>query len=103
MKREDYFDVARTEPFSPLFWRDVLAEFIATCVLVTVQCFVPLRHGNQSYGGPVEVALAVGFVVCAMGWTVDEFGGGHMNPAVTFSMALCYRITVVRGRCRECV
>ena len=57
MKREDYFDVARTEPFSPLFWRDVFAEFVATCMLVTVQCFVPLHHGNPDYGGPVEVGM----------------------------------------------
>lgn len=99
MKREDYSDVAMTEPFSPIFWRDVFAEFVATTMLVTVQCFVPLRHGNPGYGSPVEVGLTVGFIVCVMGWTVDEFGGGHMNPAVTFSMALCFRVTFVRGTC----
>ena len=99
MKREDYLDVARTEAFSPLFWRDVISEFVATAMLVTVQCFVPLTHGHAGYGSPVEVGLAVGFIVCTMGWTMDEFGGGHMNPAVTFSMAVCLRVTFVRGTC----
>ncbi|KAI0221798.1 Aquaporin-4, partial [Lamellibrachia satsuma] len=80
------------------FWRDVCVEFIATFIMMSVQCALPLTWGNAAgIGGPVHTALGMGFVVCTMAWTFGDFSGGHMNPAVTFSMAISAKITVVRA------
>ena len=37
------------------------------------------------------------FVVGSMAWTLGDFGGAHMNPAVSFSMLLSGRITLLRA------
>ena len=86
-----------SEPRSVSLWRDVFAEFVATFMLVSVQSALPLTWGEAGIGGPVQTALGMGFIVCTMAWTFGDFSGGHMNPAVTFSMALSAKITVVRG------
>ena len=39
----------------------------------------------------------MGFIVGTMAWTFGDFSGGHLNPAVTFSMVLLAKITFVRG------
>jgi len=41
----------------------------------------------------------MGFIVGTMAWTMGDFSGGHFNPAVTFSMVLLGKITIIRGKC----
>ena len=85
------------EPCSVSMWRDVFAEFIATFMLVSVQSALPLTWETHGLGGPVQTALGMGFIVVTMAWTFGDYSGGHMNPAVTFSMAISAKITIVRG------
>ncbi|KAK2175376.1 hypothetical protein NP493_737g02067 [Ridgeia piscesae] len=97
MKLSVYRERLASEPRSVSLWRDVFAEFVATFMLVSVQSALPLTWGEAGIGGPVQTALGMGFIVCTMAWTFGDFSGGHMNPAVTFSMALSAKITVVRA------
>ncbi|KAI0209741.1 Aquaporin-1 [Lamellibrachia satsuma] len=95
---ETYKERLAEEHRTAAFWRDVFAEFIATFLLVSVQSALPLTWGSAAgIGGPVYTALGMGFVVCSLAWTFGDFSGGHMNPAVTFSMAISAKITVVRA------
>ena len=79
------------------FWRDVIVEFVATFLLVSVQVALPLSWGNSAiHGGPVQVSLAMGFVVTCLAWTFGDLGGAHMNPAVTFAMMLRRKASILR-------
>ena len=80
-------------------WRDGLAEFLAMFSLMSFQAALSLNWGQPSVmGGPVQVALGMGFIVCTMAWALGDFGGAHMSPAVSIGMAVSCRITLVRGR-----
>ncbi|KAK2168365.1 hypothetical protein LSH36_17g03077 [Paralvinella palmiformis] len=82
---------------SASFYRDLFAEFLATFILMTVQCSLPADWGKDNVGTVVQVSLGMSFVVGATAWTLGDFGGAHMNPAVTLSMLLSGRITVLRA------
>ena len=78
-------------------WRDCTAEFLATFFLMAVQAALPLSWGKEGMGGPVQVGLGVGFIVATMAWALGDFGGGHINPAVSIAMVCSGKITIVRG------
>lgn len=88
----------RAEPRSKLFYRDGVVEFFATFFLMSVQAALPLSWDDDALGNVVQVALGMGFVVATMAWTLGDFSGGHMNPAVSISMAIRRDITVLRGK-----
>ena len=100
MKTKHYRQMLKTEYQTVAFWRDVFAEFLATFILLLTQCSLPLSWGKASYelGNAVQTGLGMGFVVTAMAWVLGDFGGAHMNPAVTLSMVVQAKITWVRGR-----
>ena len=78
---------------------DNIFQVVATFILLTVQCAVPLDWGNTvSHGGTIQVALAMGFVVTVLIEAFGDIGGAHMNPAVTVSMAIANQITILRGK-----
>ncbi len=79
------------------FWRDVMVEFVATFMLMSVQAVLPLSWEEDHLGTAVQTALGMGFIVATMAWSLGDFSGGHMNPAVTFAMVLGCKITPVRG------
>ena len=86
-----------TELRNRRFWRDVIVEFVATFLLVSVQAALPLSWGNSDLmGGPVQVSLGMGFVVTCLAWTFGDMGGAHMNPVVTFAMLLRRKATLLR-------
>ena len=99
----DYMERAMREPRSLSFWRDVLSELVATFMLVSVQAALPLTWGQPAgvLGTAVQVGLSMGFIVTTMAWSLGDFGGGHMNPAVTVSMALCLQVSFLRGQCNH--
>lgn len=66
-----------------------VAEFIGTCVLVTVACSVAVATGNL-----VATALAFGLVIVAMAYSIGNISGCHINPAVSFAMLLSKKMTV---------
>ena len=46
----------------------------------------------------LQVSLGMGFIVCTLATTLGGYGGAHMNPAVSLSMTVCAKITVLRGK-----
>ena len=91
------------EAKSRLFWRDVSVEVIATFILMSVQCTLPLSWGNDgqtptAFGSIVQQGLGMGFVVSATAWTFGDFGGCHMNPAVSFSMVIARQLSILKGK-----
>ena len=100
-----------TEIKQPLFWRDVCVEIISTFILMSVQCSLPLtwEPSAASWGNIVQVGIGMGFVVCVTIWTFGDFGGCHMNPAISFAFVIAKRISILRGKvfpglsaCHEC-
>jgi MIP family channel proteins len=64
--------------------RVFVAEFIGTFALV----FIGAGAGVVGISGLLGVALAHGFVVAVFAYAYGPISGSHINPAVTFSMAL---------------
>ncbi len=51
----------------------------------------------MNVGNVVQVAMAMGFIVSTMAWTFGDFGGAHLNPAVTVSMMACGEVGLFKG------
>ena len=98
----EYMKQMKEEIRSKIFYRDVIVEIIATFILMSFQCVLPLSWDKGAaptvFGNIVQVGLGMGFMVCATAWTFGDFGGCHMNPAVSVGMAVSMRITALRGK-----
>lgn len=68
-----------------------LAEFLGTAVLVTFGCGVAATNGLGA--GYVGIALAFGFVIVAMAYSVGNVSGCHVNPAVSLAMLVNKKLT----------
>src|SRR5919199_1348048 len=64
--------------------KPALAELIGTFILV----FIGAGAGALSNGNIVQVALAHGVALMVIIYALGAIGGGHVNPAVTFAIAL---------------
>ena len=63
-----------------------IAEFIGTCVLVTLGCGTAMLTGCEHWGGYVATALAFGLVIVGMAYCVGNISGCHINPAVSLAV-----------------
>ncbi|MCQ2517319.1 MAG: aquaporin [Lachnospiraceae bacterium] len=65
-----------------------IAEFIGTCVLVTLGCGTAMLVGcDASSGcGYLLTALAFGLVIVGMAYCVGNISGCHINPAVSLAV-----------------
>lgn len=71
-----------------------IAEFIGTCVLVTLGCGVAMLTGCELWGGYIATALAFGLVIVGMAYCVGNISGCHINPAVSLAVLINGGITV---------
>jgi len=75
-----------------------LAELVGTMVLVLMGCgsavFAGSAAGAVATGvGTLGVAFAFGLSVVAMAYTIGSISGCHINPAITFGVALSGRMS----------
>uniref|UniRef100_A0A4W3GDF7 Uncharacterized protein n=1 Tax=Callorhinchus milii TaxID=7868 RepID=A0A4W3GDF7_CALMI len=75
---------------SQRFWRCVLAELLASIILVWVILGSSVQGQGVGVSGLVQVAVAGGFSVVSLVQCFGEISGAHVNPAVTVAF-LCTR------------
>lgn len=73
--------------------RRAAAEFLGTLLLVFFGVGAAVAARVQ--GGVVVVALAFGFVMLALVYTIGPISGSHVNPAVTLGVLLSGKITAI--------
>lgn len=64
-------------------WSAYISECIGTFVLVLFGCGAAVISGDFT-----AIALAFGLVIVAMAYSIGHISGCHINPAVSFAMAL---------------
>lgn len=76
--------------------RKYVAEFIGTCVLVTLGCGTAMLVGCSSvFGcGYILTALAFGLVIVGMAYCIGNISGCHINPAVSLGVLISGGMTV---------
>lgn len=75
-----------------------LAEMVGTMVLVLMGCGSAIFNGGC--GTPAQVlmvAVAFGFSVVAMAYTIGGISGCHINPAITLGCMLSGRMKMSEG------
>lgn len=91
------------EATAPDVWRKVLAEFIATFLFVfiglgSVSAYFKLHPGGDiTPAGLVGIAVAHGLAIAITVAATAGISGGHVNPAVTFGLAIGGKITLITG------
>lgn len=88
-----------------LFWRAVVAEFLAMTLFIFISIGsalgfnYPLRN-NQTSGAAqdnVKVSLAFGLSIATLAQSVGHISGAHLNPAVTLGLLLSCQISILRA------
>lgn len=69
------------------------AECIGTFVLTFLGCGTAMFLGCNTPAGVVGTAIAFGLTVVAMAYTIGGISGCHINPAITFGVALSGRMS----------
>ena len=72
-----------------------IAEFIGTFVLTFMGCGSAMLLGCEANGGHLAVAFTFGLSIVAMAYVIGGVSGCHINPAVSLSMLLDKRITII--------
>ncbi|KAF8390203.1 hypothetical protein HHK36_024725 [Tetracentron sinense] len=76
------------EHYPPGFLKKVVAEIIATFLLVFVTCgSAALSTSDEHRVSKLGASVAGGLIVTVMIYAVGHISGAHMNPAVTFAFA----------------
>ena len=69
--------------------RKLICEFVGTMMLVLLACGIAVATEVHYLG----TALAFGLVIVAMAYSIGNVSGCHINPAVSFGMALSNRMS----------
>lgn len=70
-----------------------IAESVGTFVLTLLGCGTAMFLGCNTPAGVVGTAIAFGLTVVAMAYTIGNISGCHINPAITFAVALSGRMS----------
>ncbi|KDP27150.1 hypothetical protein JCGZ_19849 [Jatropha curcas] len=74
--------------YPPRFFRKVVAEMIATFLLVFVTCgTAAISRSDEKRVSELGASVAGGLIVTVMIYAVGHVSGAHMNPAVTTAFA----------------
>lgn len=76
-----------------MFMKKYFAECIGTFVLTLMGCGTAMFLGCGTPAGVVGTAIAFGLAVVAMAYTIGGVSGCHINPAITFAVALSGRMS----------
>ncbi|KAF8733503.1 hypothetical protein HU200_014802 [Digitaria exilis] len=90
----------RGEASEPDFFRGVLGELVLTFlfVFIGVAAAMTASAGKSDAGGDLTaVALGQALVVAVMATSGFHISGGHVNPAVTLSLAVGGHVTLFRS------
>ncbi|KAL5560444.1 hypothetical protein UlMin_036655 [Ulmus minor] len=75
--------------YPPGFFRKVVAEIIATYLLLFVTCgSAALSTSNEHIVSKLGASVAEGLIVTVMNYVVGHIFGAHMNPAITLAIAV---------------
>ena len=90
----------RTDELSTLlFWRDVVAETIATGFMLVFVMFSAVSLDLKLFEpNPATNGLMIGLVIFYLIEAFRPISGGHLNPAVSMAGVTLGRITLVRGK-----
>ncbi|XP_012225688.1 neurogenic protein big brain [Linepithema humile] len=79
-------------------WRAVAVECLATFLFSLVIAGAAVSSAVSGSGLTVlATAVAAGFAIAAIFFIFNHISGGHVNPAVSVSFALCRRISPLRA------
>ena len=70
-----------------------IAECMGTFVLTLLGCGTAMFLGCNTAAGVVGTAIAFGLSVVAMAYAIGGISGCHINPAITFAVALSGRMS----------
>ncbi|XP_036897094.1 aquaporin-1 [Sturnira hondurensis] len=88
-----------------LFWRAVVAEFLAMIIFIFISIGsalgfnYPVKNNKTSDGTQdnVKVSLAFGLSIATLAQSVGHISGAHLNPAVTLGLLLSCQISIFRA------
>jgi len=84
-------------------WRASVAEFFAMLIFVfigtgsVVAAKTALGEDNIAVASISLIAMAHGFAIMVMVYSIGEISGAHINPAVTLALLITDRISVIRA------
>ncbi|CAO2175215.1 unnamed protein product [Urochloa humidicola] len=87
------------EASDPDFFRGVLGELVLTFLFVFIGIGAAMTAGTKTEAGGDLTSSALGqaLVVCVIATAGFHISGGHVNPAVTLSLAVGGHITLFRS------
>ncbi|KFP89220.1 PREDICTED: aquaporin-1 [Apaloderma vittatum] len=86
-----------------MFWRAVVAEFLAMSLFIFISIgsalginFPVVSNQTRSQDN-VKVSLAFGLSIATMAQSVGHISGAHLNPAVTLGLLLSCQISIFKA------